>query len=142
MTDLSKPASDRSIHVGGSASGNVFQTGDCNIASVRYQHATLPPPESVDIRAELAALRGLLAQLDSPDRRKIENALDDAEDELAKSQPDKNEVGTALARALDYAQKAQGFVKAIETFKPHVVSIASWLGSRWHTLLAVVGLTG
>jgi hypothetical protein len=60
-----------------------------------------------------------LARLDAPDHRKIENALSDAEDEVAKPHPNKDEVGKALARALDYAQKAQGFAKAIETLKPH-----------------------
>jgi hypothetical protein len=140
MTDSSKSASDRSIHVGGSVSGNVLQTGDFNIASVLYQHATLPPPESVDIRTELTALQRILTQLQSPDRPKIEHALADAEDEVAKSQPDKNEVGKALARALDYAQKAEGFAKVIQTLTPHVVNVASWLGSQWHTLLAIVGM--
>jgi hypothetical protein len=142
MTDSSKSSSNRSIQIAGHATGNVLQTGDRNVAAVQYQRATLPPPELVDIQAELAALRELLAQLDSPDRRKIDNALGEAEDEEAKPQPDKDEVGKALGRALDYAQKAQGFAKAIETLTPHVVNVASWLGSHWHTLLAAVGLAG
>ena len=140
MADSSKFGSDRSIQIGGHAAGNVLQTGDENTASVQYQRATLPPPERVDIRAELAALRELLDQLNSPDRRKIDNALGEAEDEVAKPQPDKNEVGKALGRALDYAQKAEGFAKVIQTLTPHVVNVASWLGSQWHTLLAVVGM--
>lgn len=142
MADSSKFGSDRSIQIGGHAAGNVLQTGDENTASVRYQRATLPPPERVDIRAELAALRELLTQLDSQDHRKIDNALGEAEDEVAKPQPDKDEVGKALGRALDYAQKTQGFAKAIETLTPHVVSVASWLGSHGHTLLTAVGLAG
>jgi hypothetical protein len=42
-----------------------------------------PAPEHVDIRAELTALRAILAHLDSPDHGKITQALDDAEGELA-----------------------------------------------------------
>lgn len=84
MTDSSKSSSNRSIQIAGHATGNVLQTGDRNVAAVRYQGATLPPPELVDIQAELAALRALLAQLDSLDRRKMDNALSKAEDEVAK----------------------------------------------------------
>ena len=140
MTESSKPISDRSVHIGGSASGNVIQTGNRNVAFMQYQHTTLPPPESVNIQAELKALREALAQLDSPDRRKIENALGDAEDELTKPEPDKDEIGKAFDRALDYAKKAEGFAKSIETLKPHVTKVASWLGSNWHQILSAVGL--
>jgi hypothetical protein len=140
MIDSSKPTDDRSIHIGGNASGNVLQTGDRNTASVQYQHTTLPLPESVDVRTELGAIQRILTQLQSPERPKIEHALAYAEDQVAKSQPDKDEVGKALARALDYAQKAEGFAKVIQTLAPHVVNVASWLGSQWHTLLAVVGM--
>ena len=140
MTEFSKPASDRSVHFGGEASENVIQTGDRNIASVQYQHVTLPPPESVDMVAEIAALRRVLSRLDSSNSRKIDNALGDAEDELVKSEPDKAEVGKALDRALDYAKTADGFLKAVETLKPHITNAAAWLGGNWYKILAVVGL--
>lgn len=141
MTDFNKPTSDRSVHIGGEARGNVIQTGDHNVASVEYQQATLPPPTDVDIRPELAALRELLARLGSLDDKKIQNALSDADDELNKPQPDKDEIGKAVERALDYAKKAEEFAGSIETLKPHVTNIASWLGNNWHKILAVVGLT-
>ena len=86
------------------------------------------------------ALREVLTRLESPDRRKIANALSDAEDELAKPLPNKNEVGKALERTLDYARKAEGFAKALETLQPHVTNAAAWLGEHWHKLLALVGL--
>ena len=140
MTDTSQPIGNRSVSIGGNVSGSVLQTGDHNTASVHYQHAALPAPEQVDMRTELTALREALAQLASPDRRKIDNALSDAEDELTKPQPDKQEVGKALERALDYAKKAEGFTRAVETFKPHIINAAAWLGENWHTLLNAVGL--
>ena len=141
MTDSSPSTGNRAVSIGGNASGNVIQTGDRNTASVQLQLVKLPPPDSVDIRAELTALRAALARLDSPDRRKIENALDDAEDELTKAKPNKDEIGKALDRALDYAKRAEGFAKVIETLKPHLTSAAAWLGSNWHTILAAVGFS-
>jgi hypothetical protein len=140
MPDSPRPSSDRSVHIRGSARSNVIQTGDHNTASIQYQQTTLPPPDQVDIRAEITALRELLAHLETSDRGKIANALSDAEDEVTKPEPDKDEVGKALARALDYAKKAEGFASVIAALKPHVTSVAAWLGSHWHTLLTVVGL--
>ena len=140
MSDLPRPEGDRSVSIGRDATGNVIQTGDRNVADLKFQQVTLPPPESVDIRAELAALRETLAQLQSPDLRKIENALSDADDELAKEEPNKDEVGKALDRALEYAEKADRFAGLIETLKPHVTNAASWLGSNWHKILGAVGL--
>ena len=141
MTDASQHSSNRSVHIGGNASDNVIQTGDHNLAFVHSQRAALPPPEHVDIRTELVALREVLTQLESPDRRKIANAFSDAEDELARPQPDKNEVGKALERTLDYARKAEGFAKAIATLQPYVTNAAAWLGEHWHKLLDFVGLS-
>lgn len=140
MTDSTRPGSDRSVSIGRDASGNIIQTGDRNLANLKFQQVKLPPPESVDIKAELAAIREALAQLQSPDLRKIENALSDVDDELTKEQPDKDEVGKALDRALGYAKKAGKFADIIETLKPHVTSAASWLGENWHKILGVVGL--
>ncbi len=140
MSDSGKKENDRSVHVGGNASQNVIVTGDKNVTNVQYQQITLPPPESVDIGAELAALRELIAKLDSPDQRKIDNALADAEDELGKETPDKDEIGKALDRALDYAKKAEGFVGTIEKLQPHVTKAAAWLGENWHKMLGAVGL--
>jgi tRNA splicing ligase len=131
---------NRSISIGRDAIGNVIQTGDNNTAAVQFQQATLPQPESINMQAELIALKAVLSQLDTPDRRKIENAISDAEEELKKSDPDKDEVGQALDRALNYATKANGFAEAIDKLRPHVEKTAAWLGQNWHKVLAVVGL--
>lgn len=141
MTLPSESQSDRSVRIGGNVTGSVVQTGNGNVASVSFQQASLPQPEMVDISAEVAALRELLTQLESVDKRKIENALEDAEDELQKLEPGKDEVGQALDRALKYAEKANGFAEAIEKLQPHIEKAAGWLGQNWYKLLAVVGLT-
>lgn len=128
----------RSVQIGGDAVGNVIQTGDRNTATLT--HVTLPAPESVDIHQELRALRSLLEALATPDSRKLGNALSDAEDELAKPEPDREEVGRALDRALEYASRAEGFANAASALKPHVVAATAWLGSNWHGLLQSVGV--
>jgi len=132
--------SNRSVTIGGNAQGNVIQTGDQNIATLHYEQVQLPSPQQVDIQATLTALGTFLALLATPDRKKIDNALEEAQDESKKPHPNKDEIGKALDRALDYAKKAEGFTKVLENLKPHVAAVASWLGSQWHHLLAVVGL--
>ena len=134
-------SSNRSVSVGGDASGNIIQTGDKNVASLQFTQTTLPPPESVDIKAELAALGELVGQLQSEDQKKIGRALEDAQDEVAKSVPNRDEVGDALERALKYAQKADGFAETAASLKGHMTNVVSWLGDNWHKLLPLVGLT-
>lgn len=140
MSESQPPSQNRSVSIGGNVTGGAVTTGDSNTVSVQYQQAALPSPDSVDMQAELKALREALANLQTLDRRKIDNALDEAEDELKKPQPDKDEVGKAVDRALDYAKKADGFTEAIEKIKPRVEKAAAWLGENWHKILSVVGL--
>ncbi len=127
-----------SVAVGGSVTDGHIVTGDQNMVS--FTKITLPPAESVDIRAELAALRAALEALGAPDAAKIGRALDDAEEEASKAEPDKKEVGNALDRALDYAEKAEGFTAATEKLLPRVRAIAGWLGEYGPRLLKFVGL--
>ncbi len=138
--DPEKPGA-RSVSVGGNAVGSVIVTGDQNVVTAKIEQVTLPPPETVNIAAEIQALREVLAGLDAPDARKIRNAFEDVDDELAKPKPNKDEVGQALERALGYAEKVEGFADKVESLAPRVVNAVSWLGENWHKLLAVVGLT-
>lgn len=131
---------NRSVSIGGNVTGSAIVTGDSNTVSVHYQQANLPLPNSVDMGAELQALRKALATLQTPDRRKIDNALDEAEEEANKPQPDKDEIGKAMERALSYAQKAEGFSGALETIAPRVEKATAWLGENWYKLLPLVHL--
>lgn len=135
---------DRSVHISGPVSKSVITTGDHNTVSIQISKTGIPPAESVDIAAVLAAFEKILAGLQVPDkdRQKIDNALQEAGTEAAEEQPDREEVGSALDRALKVAQKAQGFAKVIDDLKPHVQSMAGWLGENWHKILTVVGLAG
>ena len=138
--DPDKPGA-RSVSVGRDAIGSVIVTGDQNVVTAKIEQVTLPPPETVNIAAEIQALREVLAGLDTPDARKIRNAFEDVDDELAKSSPDKDEVGQALQRALGYAEKVAGFADKVEALVPRVVNAVSWLGKNWHKLLAAVGVS-
>ena len=133
--------SDRSVSIGGDATSNVIQTGDNNTASLQFTQTTLPPAETVDLQAEFTALRQILSELKAPDQKKIDRALEDAEDEIAKPEPDREEIGQALDRALKYAQQAEGFATTAGKLQTHITNTVSWLGDNWHKLLAIVGLT-
>lgn len=140
MSVRDDPHQDRSVHVGGSVSKSIIQTGDKGNASLRYERISLPEPASVDMRAELSAIKEAILKLTTPDSLKIKNALDEAEAELEKPQPDKNEVGKALERALDYAKMAEGFASTVEKLKTPITNAVAWLGNNWHKILGVVGL--
>ena len=127
----------RNISVGGNATGNVFQSGDGNTASIEFQQVTLPPPDRVNIQAELAALQAILAGLNDPVTTGIAAKLDA---EAAKPAPDKSVVATTLETGLTYARNLQGFAEAIDTLRPHVQNAAGWLGEHGTKLLPLVGL--
>ena len=131
---------DKNIHISGNMIGGAAVAGDHNVVDVRYRKITLPPAESVDIRAELAGLKELLLGLHTEDRQKIANALAEAESDAAKLQPDKHEIGGALERALGYAGKAADFGEKAGKIAAHVQNAVGWLGDSWHKLLPLVGL--
>ena len=143
MSNDRKGWSDRSVSIGsiGRDFDGAILTGDGSSANINFQKVSLAAPASVNIETELNALREILAKLETSDRRKIDNAFEDAQDELKKPQPDKNEVGKALERAFDYAQKAGGFASTMATLQPHLTNTTAWLGENWHKLLSLVNLT-
>ena len=90
--------------------------------------------------AELRALRELLTSLRTDDQPKIDRALADAEDELKKPAPDKDEIGGALERAVKYARGANDFADHASKLAPHLKAACGWLGQNWYKLLAAVGV--
>lgn len=131
---------ERNVSIGRDAIGNQIVTGDHNLVTQSGQRITLPPPESVDIKKELAELREILATLEAPDSGKIERALADAQDEVAKDAPDKDEIGGAIERAIKYAKGASDFSEHVEKLAPRLKAVCGWLGQNWHKLLAVAGI--
>ena len=134
-------SSNRSVSAGHDITGGIIQTGDNNVAALTATQ--LPPVESVDITTALAELRALLAGRGGEDSRKVANALDDAEAELAKPVPDKAEVAGTLTRALGFVDKAGELSDNVEKIAPLVTRISGWIGSAAHyaPLLAFVGLS-
>lgn len=136
-TSGEKVTQNLSVSIGGSVTGSAIQTGDSNVANVTFTSGNLPTSESVNIHAEISALQEILAKLSSSDRRKIDNAFADIEEELDKPIPDKAEVGKALERALGYAQKAEGFATQSKKLKVHLTNTVAWLGDNWYKLLSI-----
>ena len=133
----------RSSNIGGNASDNVITTGDRNrirsgVNSPRVR-VELPDAESVDISEELIQIRSLLKDIGGEHSGKACRAIDDAAEEAQKLEPDKNEVGIALKRAIEYAEKGNTFADEIGKLAPHLTKAVAWLGSSWHSLLAIVG---
>ena len=114
--------------------------GDQNTTTVTYTKTTLPPAENVDMASTLKELGALLRQLRSEEMPFMESALEEAEHHLAKPEPDKDRIGQALDRALDYASTAEGFVDTVSKLVPHVKGACAWLGKNWYKLLGFVGL--
>ena len=132
------PNSDRSVHIGGDVTGSALVTGDANIVSVEFQQASLPPPETVDIQAELKALQSLLASFNDPVATGVAQKL---EQESRKPEPDKSVVATTLETGLTYVRNLSGFTEAIDTLRPHIEAAAGWLGKHGHKLLPLVWLS-
>jgi len=78
--------------------------------------------------------------MQAADQKKIDRALEDAAEEIAKPEPDRDEIGQVLDRALSYAQKAEGFAETAGKLQTHITNAVSWLGDNWHKLLGLVGL--
>ena len=131
---------NRSVKVGRDAIGSSIVTGDKNVVTTTYTKTTLPPADEVDLKSEIEALRDLFRELKSEDKDLLENALAEAELHLDKPEPNKDRIGQALERALDYAEKAEGFAEKVEKLVPHLKNACAWLGENWYKLLGVVGL--
>jgi hypothetical protein len=130
---------DNTIKVGGNATGS-FVAGTENSVETAVTQVTLPDPSTVRIAEELAGLRAILAKLNSAEAAKLGRALDDAEEEARKATPDKNEIGSAVERALKVAAKATDFAENTSKILPYVKGAVAWLGSNWIKLLPLVGL--
>jgi hypothetical protein len=129
--------SNNSIRVGGNATGS-FVAGDNNRVETAMKQ--IPDPATIRIADELAGLRAILVTLKSTDAGKLGRALDDAEEEAKKPNPDKQEVGSALERALKVATKASDFAESGVKLAPYVKGAVAWLGANWVHLLPMVGL--
>ncbi len=140
MSEKMPGPGDRSISIGGNVGGqSVLVTADRKVVTSRPRKETAAPADMADVKAGLAELRKLLETLASPDQKKINNAVEEAEDELNKPEPDRDEVGKALDRALEYSKKAEKFKTIIDKLKPHVLTVSGWLGTNWPNITPLLG---
>jgi hypothetical protein len=137
--ERSRMPDNKSISVGRDAIGAVLVTGDNDRIHARIQGAvnktTLPPASTVKIDQELRQIRAVLERIGGENASKIGRALDDATEEANKPSPSKDEVGSALDRALAYAKASTGFAKEVSQLAPHLENAVGWLGANWEKLL-------
>ncbi|WP_125564824.1 hypothetical protein [Pseudoalteromonas rubra] len=130
---------DRTIQVGGDANGAVITTGDHNKIYAPPK-ITMPEPQAVDIQQALGELTTALGELSTQKPRKLNNALEEAKEEVEKAQPDKAEVAESLARAAKIAKEAEGFAshseKLVERFSP----MLGWLGPHATRVAEALGV--
>jgi hypothetical protein len=121
--------------------GSSVVTGDQNTVTTTMKQVAAPPPDKVDVKAELAALRDLLAELKNvPDRGRLDRAMQDAVEETAKPESDKAEVGNALERVTRCTKAASDFTENAEKIVPRLVALGSWLGPAGRALLNSLGV--
>ena len=85
--DSKGSGSSLTVSIGGDAKGNAIVQGDDNVVTVDYREVVLPPPEQVDIKSELQALREVLNRLPSEHRGRIASRLDEASEARLESIP-------------------------------------------------------
>lgn len=88
----------------------------------------------------MAALRELVSKLNLPERGKTDRAMQDAEEETNKAEPDKGEVAGALERIVKYAKAADDFDEHVSKMLPHIAALGSWLGTAGYALLKLTGI--
>ncbi len=139
MSEKGALGGDRNINIGGGVGGqSVVIAGNNNVVVSKPVQTITAPGDVAEVRAELAELRELLETVASPHQKKIHNAMDEAVEEMDNPEPDKDEVGKALDRALEYAGKADKFGSILDKLKPHVLSISAWLGTNWPHVAGVL----
>lgn len=136
------PSGDnKSVNIGGNVTGSLITTGNNNRIRMRDISISVPPVESVDARAEFASLRDFLISIQSEDRKTIQRALEDADDELSKEDPSKDKISEALTRAVKYSKRANEFGDNAEKIAPRIVALATWLGHHGQKLLDQAGIS-
>ena len=130
---------DRSVKAGVIIGSQVI-TGDNNTAIMKGIKVKWPKAESVSVADEIAALKVEIASLGSPEQSRLERALEDASEEAAKAEPDKDEIGGAIERVIKYAKKADDLSSHAEKLAPRFAAVIAWLGPAWVKLAGLLGL--
>ncbi len=118
--------------------GTAAATGDHATATATYSE-TIPRDTSVDLKAELAALRQVLADLRNVDKKAL-TRLEEAEEEAGKPEPDGSEIEKLVKQATGYAKSGADLADQTEKLVPHLKKIGAWLGRAWSEWAPSLGL--
>ena len=118
---------------------SVINLGDGGTIVVQ-QSTTQTEPLAADVRCDLADIMSALRKLETADRKKIDRALMDVEEELEKPEPSKQQVADPMKRALEYAKSASGFAAVLQVIRPKLDALVRWLGDEGRLLLGALGL--
>ncbi len=118
------------ISSGGDSNNSINVIGDRNRLTVTTNSEGFEPTKCLD------ALYNSLGEfnLDSKSAQKADNALSDAKIETQDEKPNKAEIGGALERWIGYVKGATNYTEKIDSLKPHISGLATWLGSSWSKL--------
>ncbi|KNC67442.1 hypothetical protein [Pseudoalteromonas ardens] len=130
---------DRTVQVGGDANGAVITTGDHN-KIYAVPKITMPEPHAVDIQRALGELITALGELSIAQPRKLNNALEEAQEEIEQAQPDKVEVAESLARAAKIAKEAESFASHSEKLVERFTPVLGWLGPHATRVAEALGM--
>jgi hypothetical protein len=122
------------ISVGGSLEGSAVSTGIKTVQKVSYKRTNAPP----EVLKALTEISSILERLPGPDSIAARAAAACAVKGASAAEPNKDAVGTALENALTAAKKGGDFVTAAAALAPYLQTAATWLGSQWVHLLALV----
>jgi hypothetical protein len=100
---------------------------------------TVQRDTSVDLKAELAALRQVLASLNGVDKKAL-TRLEEAEEEASKPEPDGGEIEKLVEQATGYAKTVAGFAEQTGRLVPHLSKIAAGVGRAWSSWAPLLGL--
>ncbi len=96
-------------------------------------------PWAVHVKAELATLLDLLAELNVSERGKFDRAVEAPERKPASPTPTRESRGSARA-IVKYAKEADNFDTHASNLLPHVAALGSWLGTAGYALLKAHGI--
>ncbi|MEL7486016.1 MAG: hypothetical protein AAGJ87_02245, partial [Pseudomonadota bacterium] len=132
---------DRSVSAGRDIVGSQVTTGDGNYNKMKDVSVAIPDAASVDLKKALDEFTEALAALQTDDRRKLDNALDDAAAEAEKDAPDEKELADSLERVGRYAKAADNFSEHAENIAERAAPLIAVLKTFGVGLAATLGIS-
>lgn len=126
-----------SIKISGKVTSSIINIGNNNTLTTGNTNRVLGDD---DLLKYINELRDFLMSFEQSSNRKLENAMNEAQEEASKPQPDKNELAESLERAVKYVKNAESFVGNTKQLANHLSPIVSWLGSSGMKLIEAASI--